>query len=740
MKAKLLEKRMDLSRLSEWKRNNLKNQQMKDALTRKYGLHNVDIKEAMEILKQEIAALKLKIARYTTRCEFYRQNKLFETNQKRFYDQLDKKETKEPDKKPNKKKVLDFWSKIWGRTKQHNRDTDWISELREKNSDNQKQNRLIITTSMIKKAIKKMKNWRAAGPDGIQGYWIKNLTSLHERLAIQLQAVLEGNIPEWMATGKTTLIIKDPANPTKESNYRPITCLPTIWKLLTSIIADEIYTFLDNQKLIPWQQKGNKRKSRGTKDQLLIDKLITTTAKRRHRNLRMVWIDYRKAYDSVPHSWIVECLKMYGIAENIITFIVKSMTMWKTELQLNQETIGIVQILCGIFQGDSLSPLLFVIALIPLTELLKDSKLGFKIGKDMINHLLLDDLKLYGKNDKEIDALVNTVRIFTQDINMEFGLDKCAKVTMNRGKLVEGEGIMLPKDMEIRNLDLDESYKYLGLLECDQIKSKEMKEKAKLEYKKRVRSILQSKLHGRNQISAINTYAVPVITYLAGIVKFTVEEKRKLDIMTRKQLTMHGSLHPRADADRLYVPRKSGGRGLLSIEDAINKEENSIAFYVKNTDEPILKQTHSISLNSQPEPLDDFADKISHQRKSNWTSKSIHGVWPKNMEKFNQKTNDWLRKSNLKPATESLIMSAQDQALNTNWHKANILKCGTDESCRRCKQHKETVAHIVSGCPELAQTVYLHRHNAVASYLHWKLCGHHDLPRKDQWYEHVPEK
>ena len=159
MKAKLLEKRMDLSRLSEWKRNNLKNQQMKDYLTKKYGLHNVDIKEATEILKQEIAALKLKIDRYTTRCEFYRQNKLFETNQKRFYDQLDKKETKEPDKKPNKKKVLNFWSKIWGRTKQHNQDTDWISELCEKNSGNEKQDRLIITTSMVKKAIKKMKNW-----------------------------------------------------------------------------------------------------------------------------------------------------------------------------------------------------------------------------------------------------------------------------------------------------------------------------------------------------------------------------------------------------------------------------------------------------------------------------------------------------------------------------------------------------------------------------------------------------
>ena len=741
MQSNLLKKRKNLSQLTELKRNKLKNNQVADFLKRKYCLHQTTIDENIEILKQEIAALTNKIERYTTRCEFYRQNKLFETNQKRFYDQLNSNKEVAPTETPKKDKILEFWLKIWGRTKPHNENAQWITNLEEKNGELEKQEKLVITKSMVKKAAQRMKNWRAAGPDGIQGFWIKNLTSLHERLAEHLQCVLDGNIPVWMTTGKTTLILKDPAEPTKESNYRPITCLPTIWKLLTSIISDEIYTFLENQNLIPWQQKGNKRKSRGTKDQLLIDKLITTTARRKHRNLRMVWIDYRKAYDSVPHSWIIKCLRMFGIADNIIAFLEISMSSWQTELQINQEVVGMICILCGIFQGDSLSPLLFVIALIPLTQILEEYKSGFKIGNDLINHLLyMDDLKLYGKNDKEINALVNTVRIFSEDINMEFGFDKCAKVAMNRGKQVEGKGIQLRQDMTIRNLDLEESYKYLGLLEADQIKSDEIKSKAKDEYKKRLRSILKTKLHGRHQITAINTYAVPVLTYLAGIIKFTVEEKKSLDTMTRKQLTMHGSLHPRADVDRLYVSRKDGGRGLMSIEDSIQKEENSIALYIKNTEEPILKHTQSILSNQDPQPKLEFANKISDQRKNNWKDKSLHGVWPKNMEKHSKTTTAWMQKSNLKPATESLITAAQDQALNTNWHKTNILKTSTDEMCRRCKKFKENVAHIVSGCPELAQTVYLHRHNAVASYLHWKLCGYHGLPTGQNWYEHNPDK
>ena len=253
--------------------------------------------------------------------------------------------------------------------------------MKEETQDIPKQENLSITPAMVRKALKKMKNWKAAGVDGVQGFWLKNLTCLHDRLAEQLQTVLNGDIPNWMTTGRTSLILKDPQHPEKESNYRPITCLPTIWKLLTSIISDEIYNFLDSNNLIPWQQKGNKRKSRGTKDQLLIDKLIMNMAKKKKRNLRMIWIDYEKAYGSVPHFWILDSLRIYGVADNIIAFLEKSIKSWQTLLMLNQEAIGHLLIKCGIFQGDSLSPLLFILCLIPLTHLLDQNKFGFKLEK-----------------------------------------------------------------------------------------------------------------------------------------------------------------------------------------------------------------------------------------------------------------------------------------------------------------------------------------------------------------------
>ena len=81
----------------------------------------------------------------------------------------------------------------------------------------------------------------------------------------------------------------------------------------------------------------------------------------------MAWIDYKKAYDMVPHSWIIECLDLFGVAENIKSLLVNSMEKWKVMLCSGNFELGEVEIKGGIFQGDSLSPIVFVLALIPLS-------------------------------------------------------------------------------------------------------------------------------------------------------------------------------------------------------------------------------------------------------------------------------------------------------------------------------------------------------------------------------------
>ena len=116
--------------------------------------------------------------------------------------------------------------------------------------------------------------------------------------------------------------------------------------------------------------------SRGTKDQLLIDRAVRKNCRRRKVGLSMVWIDYRNAYELIPCPWIKKSMETCGVADNISHLLCKNMESWKTILMLGNEELDRVNIQRGIFQGDSLSPLLFVIGLIPLIQTLRKVNAG----------------------------------------------------------------------------------------------------------------------------------------------------------------------------------------------------------------------------------------------------------------------------------------------------------------------------------------------------------------------------
>ena len=79
----------------------------------------------------------------------------------------------------------------------------------------------------------------------------------------------------------------------------------------------------------------------------------------------------------------------------------------------------------------------------------------------------MDDLKLYSRNEKELDSLVLTIHIFSEDIGMEFGIEKCAMLVTEKGKIVKSVGIELPDSNVIKSLQEGESYKYLGILQAE---------------------------------------------------------------------------------------------------------------------------------------------------------------------------------------------------------------------------------------------------------------------------------
>ena len=257
---------------------------------------------------------------------------MFNVDQKKFYQELDGKSRPEkiiPDAEESKT----FWDSLWDIVRQHNDQAEWLQELKEEMTYPVQEN-LHISKDKVEMQYRKIPNWKAPGPDGVQGFSIKKLTACHQKIAEQLEKIFneEEELPDWMMCSRTVLCAKDPRKGNAANNFRPISCLPLLWKLMTGIISESIYGFLDSNGILPNEQKGCKRQCRGTKEQLFIDKLVLKDCMKRHTNLAMGWVDYRKACDMVPHSWVEECLKMFGIARNVEQFICNSMMKWKTEL------------------------------------------------------------------------------------------------------------------------------------------------------------------------------------------------------------------------------------------------------------------------------------------------------------------------------------------------------------------------------------------------------------------------
>ena len=357
---------------------------------------------------------------------------------------------------------------------------------------------------------------------------------------------------------------------------------------------------------------------------------------RKQTGLGIAWIDYKEAYDMMPHPWIKKCLTIFGVAENIKGVLNECVEKWCTDVTCGGTNLGRVKMRRGIFQGDSLSPLLFVLALTPLTMVLRKVKAGYDLagGKGVVNHLLfMDDLKLYRKSERQVDSLVNTVPVVSQDIHMEFGINKCVVLIMKRGKFHYCKGIKLPDGQSIKGLDEGDGYKYLGMLEVGEVKHTEVKEIITKECIRRGRKILRSNLQGGITIIAINLRAVAVIRYGAGIIKWTKEELRNNDRRTRKLTNMNRALHPKADVDRLYMKRAEGGRGMISVEDCVDMETNSLYHYVEYGNERLLMAVKDEKILGEGAAKKETYDK----RKRQYNEKALHGQFERTTEGIKDK-------------------------------------------------------------------------------------------------------
>ena len=278
-------------------------------------------------------------------------------------------------------------------------------------------------------------------------------------------------------------------------NYRPIACENIMMKVYTGCLALLIEEHCIENEIIFPEQACAKKGMWGRADQLLINKTVCEEVKQHRRNLCTVWLDYKKAYDSIPHEWILTALRLAKIPEHLVAAIERLIKSWVMELNLPTKdgnvSVGDIIYHKGVLQGDYLSVILFILSLNPLSYLLKkedgynmeSSEERDKLLVKVLTHLFfVDDLKLYAPTLNQIKYLLDTVTTFSKDIGMAFGEDKCGYIYVERGKRKsQGQDIVMI-GVTIKELEEGECYKNLGIDEDIEYNGKINKERVLNEY------------------------------------------------------------------------------------------------------------------------------------------------------------------------------------------------------------------------------------------------------------------
>lgn len=546
-----------------------------------------------------------------------------------------------------------------------------------------------------------------------------------------------------------------------------------MYKLYTSVLNERILLHVEPVWREVYEQRGAKRDVAGCRDLLLADRCITQDAIRYKRNLSMCWIDFQKAYDFTSHEVVCEVLRWLNVHHNIRVTLRDLMSKWHTKFHINTRGKTVisdaVQLKRGILQGDSLSPILFCITLLPLTVRLRQHD-GYKAGppnrrvNEVTHALYMDDLKIYANSPRGLKASIDEVVEYSNHIGMKLGLAKCAAIHITRGKPQEQvkEGIELIDGGLLKYLSPDLHYKYLGLQESHTVDAKLVKMQSKQKYIDKLEKIWESELSAVNKVNATNTLALPLLMYTFGVVRWTRAELARLDEATRKIMAKHRCHHPHASVQRIYMSRARGGRGLLGVTAMHDRSVILSALNIATSNDKLHKiiQMHEGGGNNaflykaaadifdemnlkvelrNPRNISISPAELKKQRKAYEQSqlesahlqKPLHGKYLKLLGEpgYSKKRSlRFLLAAGLRAETEGFIIAAQDGVISTLSYQKRIIGLDLHNTlCRKCGEKEETVAHLLSACSKYAKTEYIYRHDAALRVLYFFLRHHYGL-------------
>ena len=291
--------------------------------------------------------------------------------------------------------------------------------------------KLIITEEEVLKCLTKLNGNKSPGPDEMHPMifkrtatsWVYPLKKLFQR------SVDAGTLPIDWKTANITPIFKK-GSKTDAGNYRPVSLTSVPCKILETIIRRHIVEHVERSGLFSRHQHGF-MKNRSCLTNLLETVEDWTRALEEGFGMDVLYLDYQKAFDTVPHCRLIKKLKWYGIDESLSKWIMNFVSQRQMRVRVGEESSSWSSIDSGVPQGSVLGPLLFVLYVNEISCLVK-SKIK----------MFADDTKLWRKIKSEEDKIIlqadmDKLNKWSEDWLLKFNVDKCKRMTI--GKVPDGD-------------------------------------------------------------------------------------------------------------------------------------------------------------------------------------------------------------------------------------------------------------------------------------------------------------
>ena len=313
-----------------------------------------------------------------------------------------------------------------------------------------------ITKDTVFKKLKKLKTNKSPGPDSIHPRVLHDIAdSISVPLTLLFKSSLQlQELPEEWKQANVSVIFKK-GKKTLPQNYRPVSLTCIICKTMESIIRDSVISHMRKNKLLSTKQFGFLG-GRSTTLQLLHVLNIWTEILDQGGCLDVVYCDFMKAFDKVPHKRLIYKTEKYGISGNVLGWIHSFLNNRTQRVIINNDPSSYAPVSSGIPQGSVLGPILFVLYINDLPEV---------VDKDSYVYLFADDTKLFRKinNDKDAEILQDDINRLIDWSNLwllKFHPDKCVYMGIgyNNESIIEGK-----YQMDGHSLNLSDCEKDIGV-------------------------------------------------------------------------------------------------------------------------------------------------------------------------------------------------------------------------------------------------------------------------------------